>query len=156
MHTPASRMRSACSPTRGLNGGRRGASQRPDLANSIADYAATVGELHRLRDRTDGAQPGDPARAAQVIAGLPDLEQPPLRLLLGSDALNLAEKASRSRAAEAERWADVSRSTDYEEPRRSPTRQYPPPPPPPRLTPRPGQDPWVASWQGSPCHEATV
>jgi hypothetical protein len=38
---------------------------------------------------------------------------PPLRLLLGADAVGLAEKASRARAAEAEKWAAVSSSTDF-------------------------------------------
>jgi NAD(P)-dependent dehydrogenase (short-subunit alcohol dehydrogenase family) len=79
------------------------------------DYEQTVGMVNRYRRETDGAQPGDPVRAAQVIAGLVDLESPPLRLLLGSDAVRLAEQASRSRAAEAEAWADVSRSTDYDD-----------------------------------------
>jgi hypothetical protein len=115
MHTPASRMRSACSPTRGLNGGRRGASQRPDLANSIADYAATVGELHRLRDRTDGAQPGDPARAAQIIVGVTGRDDPPRRLLLGADAVVMAREAERLRAAELERWSDISASASFAE-----------------------------------------
>jgi NAD(P)-dependent dehydrogenase (short-subunit alcohol dehydrogenase family) len=79
------------------------------------DYEQTVGVINEYRRASDGAQPGDPERAAQVIASLVDLEDPPLRLLLGSDALKLAEQASRSRAAEAERWADVSRSTDYDD-----------------------------------------
>jgi NAD(P)-dependent dehydrogenase (short-subunit alcohol dehydrogenase family) len=84
------------------------------LATVGPDYEETVGKVNEFRRSADGAQPGDPARAAQVIAGLPDLDEPPLRLLLGSDALSLAERASHSRAAEAERWADVSRSTDFE------------------------------------------
>jgi NAD(P)-dependent dehydrogenase (short-subunit alcohol dehydrogenase family) len=80
-----------------------------------ADYEQTVGKVNEYRRSVDGAQPGDPERAARIIAGLVDLEEPPLRLLLGSDAVRLAEQASRSRAAEAERWADVSRSTDYDD-----------------------------------------
>jgi NAD(P)-dependent dehydrogenase (short-subunit alcohol dehydrogenase family) len=79
------------------------------------DYEQTVGKVNDYRREADGAQPGDPVRAAQVIAGLVDLENPPLRLLLGSDAVRLADQASRSRAAEAEEWADVSRSTDYDD-----------------------------------------
>lgn len=79
-----------------------------------ADYEETVGKVNEFRRAADGAQPGDPDRAAQVIAGLVDLDEPPLRLLLGSDAVRMAEQASRSRAAEAERWGDVSRSTDFE------------------------------------------
>jgi NAD(P)-dependent dehydrogenase (short-subunit alcohol dehydrogenase family) len=79
-----------------------------------ADYEETVGQINAYRRSADGAQPGDPGRAAQVIAGLVDLDEPPLRLLLGSDAVRLAEQASRFRAAEAEQWADVSRSTDFD------------------------------------------
>ncbi|WP_336216750.1 oxidoreductase [Nonomuraea sp. LPB2021202275-12-8] len=79
-----------------------------------ADYEQTVGVVHAYRREADGSQPGDPARAAQVLVRIADLDEPPLRLLLGSDAVRMAEQASRSRAAEAERWAEVSRSTDFE------------------------------------------
>jgi hypothetical protein len=61
-----------------------------------------------------GTQQGDPERAAKVIVDLVEAAEPPLRLLLGSDALRLAERAVESRAAEAARWADVTRSTDFE------------------------------------------
>jgi hypothetical protein len=38
----------------------------------------------------------------------------PLRLLLGSDAVHLAEQSSRSRAPEAAVWVGGSRSTDVD------------------------------------------
>ena len=38
---------------------------------------------------------------------------PPLRLLLGAGAVATAARASAARAAEADRWAQVSRSADY-------------------------------------------
>lgn len=41
------------------------------------------------------------------------LDEPPLRLLLGAGAVESAQNASRARAAEAEKWADVSRSADF-------------------------------------------
>ncbi|MDP4097790.1 oxidoreductase [Paenibacillus sp. P96] len=78
-----------------------------------ADYEETVGKMHRFRKEIDGKMPGDPARAAKVIADMAELEQPPLRLLLGSDALKLARESSRSRATEAEQWAEVTMSTDF-------------------------------------------
>jgi NAD(P)-dependent dehydrogenase (short-subunit alcohol dehydrogenase family) len=77
------------------------------------DYEETVGEMHRRRLEMDGRQPGDPAKAAQAILELVDLENPPLRLLLGTDALKLAESSSQSRADEAAAWAHLTRSTDY-------------------------------------------
>jgi hypothetical protein len=78
-----------------------------------ADYAPTVGEMNRMREATAATWPGDPARAAKVITDLADLDDPPLRLLLGSDALAAAERSSAARAAEAQAWAEVTRSTDF-------------------------------------------
>ncbi|HET9889464.1 MAG TPA: oxidoreductase [Mycobacterium sp.] len=78
-----------------------------------ADYQQTVGLMLRYRESHDGRQPGDPDRAAKVIIDIVGLDNPPLRLLLGSDALELAEAAAKARAAEAEKWAAVSRSTDF-------------------------------------------
>ncbi|AVT31454.1 MULTISPECIES: oxidoreductase [unclassified Plantactinospora] len=89
-----------------------GASMR--MAEVGEDYQQTVGRLHALRRDMDGQQAGDPERAARVIADLVGLAVPPLRLLLGSDALRLAEESARFRSREATAWADVSRSTDYD------------------------------------------
>jgi NAD(P)-dependent dehydrogenase (short-subunit alcohol dehydrogenase family) len=77
------------------------------------DYDSTVGQINRYRAETDGTQPGDPAKAARAIVGIVATDEPPLRLLLGKDALDLAAKASTSRADEAARWADVTTSTDF-------------------------------------------
>jgi NAD(P)-dependent dehydrogenase (short-subunit alcohol dehydrogenase family) len=77
------------------------------------DYEPTVGEMNRYRRAVDGQQPGDPARAARIITGIARLDEPPLRLLLGSDALRIAGESAQGRAAEAARWAAVSRSADF-------------------------------------------
>ncbi|MFC9833575.1 SDR family NAD(P)-dependent oxidoreductase [Rhodococcus sp. NPDC127530] len=77
------------------------------------DYEATVGVMNRYRETTDGAQPGDPARAARIILDVVAAEDAPLRLLFGAGAVEMAEKSSRERAAEARRWAGVSRSADF-------------------------------------------
>ncbi|WP_350281211.1 oxidoreductase [Kribbella sp. HUAS MG21] len=76
-------------------------------------YASTVGAMHRRRLETDGKQPGDPAKAAQAILEIVALENPPLRLLLGSDALQLAQSSSTARAEEAAAWAHLTTSTDF-------------------------------------------
>ncbi|MGW1212871.1 oxidoreductase [Streptomyces sp. NPDC002499] len=80
------------------------------------DYDRTVGEWARMFAQYNGNEPGDPARAAQVIAETVDTEEPPRRLLLGSDALRIALESGAERSAEAEKWADVSRSTDFPTP----------------------------------------
>lgn len=77
------------------------------------DYEPTVGEMHRYRRAVDGQQPGDPARAARIITEIARLDQPPLRLLIGSDALRIAGESAQARAAEAAEWAALSRSADF-------------------------------------------
>lgn len=83
------------------------------LAEVHPDYESTVGEMHRRRLESDGKQPGDPAKAAEAILEIVGLDNPPLRLLLGTDALKFAESASTSRAAEATAWAHLTTSTDF-------------------------------------------
>jgi NAD(P)-dependent dehydrogenase (short-subunit alcohol dehydrogenase family) len=83
------------------------------LAEVHPDYESTVGEMHRRRLETDGKQPGDPAKAAQAILEIVGLDNPPLRLLLGTDALKLAESSAQSRATEATAWAHLTTSTDF-------------------------------------------
>ncbi|WP_405182085.1 SDR family NAD(P)-dependent oxidoreductase [Nocardia sp. NBC_01377] len=78
-----------------------------------ADYVSTVGEINRYRRDNDGTQPGDPARAAEVIIDVVESDDPPRRLLLGAGAVEMARESSVERAAEAERWAAMSRSADF-------------------------------------------
>ncbi|HEY6427286.1 MAG TPA: SDR family NAD(P)-dependent oxidoreductase [Acidimicrobiales bacterium] len=79
------------------------------------DYEDTVGARNRFRQSTVSNWRGDPKRAANILVDLVDLKEPPLRLLLGDGAVRSADESSRERAAEAERWADVSRSADFPE-----------------------------------------
>jgi NAD(P)-dependent dehydrogenase (short-subunit alcohol dehydrogenase family) len=83
------------------------------IAPVLPDYDSTVGAMNRYRVETDGKQPGDPAKAAAAILEVVSLDNPPLRLLLGKDALTHADRASQSRADEAAAWALVSTSTDF-------------------------------------------
>jgi NAD(P)-dependent dehydrogenase (short-subunit alcohol dehydrogenase family) len=77
------------------------------------DYEATVGAINYRRAGFDRSAPGDPARAARAIIEVVGIDDPPRRLLLGSDALTFAIAKSHEQVAEAERWADLSRSTDF-------------------------------------------
>jgi len=77
------------------------------------DYEQTVGEMNRFREATVSTWPGDPVRAAKIITDIAALDDPPLRLLLGAVAVEQAEKSSKARAAEAAKWAEVSRSADF-------------------------------------------
>src|SRR5438270_356126 len=72
-----------------------------------ADYEPSVGEINRMRERTNGTQPGDPARAARAILEVVDNDDPPRRLLLGAAAVAQARDAGAARAAELEQWAEL-------------------------------------------------
>jgi NAD(P)-dependent dehydrogenase (short-subunit alcohol dehydrogenase family) len=79
------------------------------------DYQPTVGAtIEQLRD-SSGQQPGDPERAAQIIIGIADAAEPPLRLLLGKSALRQARDVAARRNAEDEKWAAVTESADFDD-----------------------------------------
>jgi NAD(P)-dependent dehydrogenase (short-subunit alcohol dehydrogenase family) len=88
-----------------------GASTR--LSEGRPEYDAVVGATARMQRAYDGRQPGDPARAAQVILAVAATATPPLRLALGSDAATAIARADRARLDELERWRDTSASTDF-------------------------------------------
>jgi NAD(P)-dependent dehydrogenase (short-subunit alcohol dehydrogenase family) len=77
-----------------------------------AEYDSTVGAMARFQRDYNGKQPGDPAKAADVILHIAGLAEPPLRLLLGSDAADAAEKKDLARIEADRRWHDLSVSTD--------------------------------------------
>jgi NAD(P)-dependent dehydrogenase (short-subunit alcohol dehydrogenase family) len=76
-------------------------------------YAATVGAVARFQREYNGVQPGDPAKAAAAILRVASLDEPPLRLLLGSDAARAAEEAERVRSEADKKWRQLSESTDF-------------------------------------------
>ena len=88
-----------------------GASTR--IADDNPAYASTVGAVARFQREYDGAQPGDPARAAAVILEIAGSGDPPLRLLLGTDAVRAAEEAERTRSEADRKWRHLSVSTDF-------------------------------------------
>lgn len=53
------------------------------------------------------------AKAAAVVLKLVDPDRPPLRIALGSDAVNAIAATDRQRLEELERWRALSVSTDY-------------------------------------------
>ena len=77
-------------------------------------YGPTVGAIAALMGQT-GAAAGDPAKVAQVVLRIAEMPEPPLRLLLGSDAVAYAAQASEARAAADATWRELSLSTDHDE-----------------------------------------
>jgi NAD(P)-dependent dehydrogenase (short-subunit alcohol dehydrogenase family) len=78
------------------------------------DYEATVGTVIRANfGRPEGAS-GDPRKVAQAVLRLASETQPPVHLLLGSDAVRIAAAAAAQRAEEDGRWRALSTSTDHD------------------------------------------
>ena len=76
-------------------------------------YADSVGQTMSRLDAMAGNQSGDPARAAQALLAVVDVKQPPLHVLLGSDALRRARENLDTLIEEMDRWEEVTRGTDF-------------------------------------------
>lgn len=79
-----------------------------------SDYAAVLAPMMAMRKEHVGNETGDPAKAAQAILSIAGIAQPPLRLLLGSDAVYLAQRQAAQMAAEDAQWRELSLSTDVD------------------------------------------
>ena len=77
------------------------------------DYDATVGATARFQRNFNGNQPGDPAKAAAAVLHIATLAEPPLRLILGSDAFRAIEKNDTTKLESDQKWRDLSFSTDF-------------------------------------------
>lgn len=79
----------------------------------IDDYAETAGARRKAAHEYSGRQPGDPVRGCAAIIKAVDAAEPPLRLLLGSDAYRLAQSRLEALRKNFEDWRDVTVSTDF-------------------------------------------
>jgi NAD(P)-dependent dehydrogenase (short-subunit alcohol dehydrogenase family) len=73
--------------------------------------------LASRRDALSGefafTQPGDPRLAGQALLTVLESDDPPLRLLLGGNAADLAPRTYQRRLDEWARWDDLARSADF-------------------------------------------
>ena len=79
-------------------------------------YRQTVGAMARVHDDL-GSRPslGDPAKVAQVVLQVAGMDEPPLRLILGSEAYAYATAAAKARAESDAAWHDLTVSTDRDD-----------------------------------------
>ena len=91
------------------NWGARANRNRPDL---LPDYEPSVGGVIKALESRWGHETSDPAKVAQIVLRLAASDCLPAHLLIGSDAVQYAAQAEATRAADAERWREVSVSTD--------------------------------------------
>jgi len=85
---------------------------RPD--QRIEAYRAVIAPVEAFLYGSDGKQPGDHRKAANAMIAAVESPEPPLRLLLGADAIRLWEKKEASLMAELDRWREIGKQTAFE------------------------------------------
>lgn len=81
--------------------------------NPIGDYEE-VREAHARYLKMDGAQVGDPEKAAAAMISLVSMPNPPIHLLLGNDALTRATGKLAALTSEIQTWKAITISTDLD------------------------------------------
>ena len=76
-------------------------------------YSSTAGERRKQTAERSGSQAGDPVRAAQAIIDAALSDTPPLRLLLGKTALDLARKKLEFMRGDFDAWESTTIGSDF-------------------------------------------
>lgn len=84
------------------------------FAEDIEGYESTVDGMKAYILSGKYVPVGDPAKAAKVMFELASHPEPPVHLVLGSEATTILRSADENRKAEFEKWLDVSNSTDHD------------------------------------------
>lgn len=80
---------------------------------SIADYDELFTPIRDARLAASGNQLGNPAKAAEAVLSILDVDEPPAHLVLGSDALRLIAAARNAVDEDIRAWERLSRTTDF-------------------------------------------
>jgi short-subunit dehydrogenase len=87
--------------------------------NSLAIIPAKIEGYEAVKDTqarylsSDGKQPGNPERAAEIFMELAESPDPPMHLYLGDDAYNRASKKLAEMSAELEQWKSITVGADF-------------------------------------------
>ncbi len=84
-------------------------------AKSIEGYEQSVDVRANFFKSGDFKPVGDPDKAAKVMIDLVEVPQPPVHLILGSEAVGIVKHSEAAKNAELEKWLPVSVSTDHDE-----------------------------------------
>ena len=84
---------------------------RAQVSPDSGHYDDTVGRQRAAVNGMNGGQPGDPDKAAAAILQALSSPSPPLRLALGSDAVDAIGATLEARRRELDRWSTLSLST---------------------------------------------
>ena len=83
--------------------------------NQIDDYEETAHKFVKMQEEMSGEQPGDPDKAAQAMIKVVESDNPPMRLVLGEDALKATRQKIETFQKELDEWEDVTLSTSFED-----------------------------------------
>lgn len=79
-------------------------------------YEPTVGAIvGMLRSSLVQRAAGDPAKVADAVLTVAGLDEPPVRLVLGSDAYRYALQLGQAQAESDRKWRELSVSTDHDD-----------------------------------------
>jgi NAD(P)-dependent dehydrogenase (short-subunit alcohol dehydrogenase family) len=81
------------------------------FSDELPEYADTVGPTREYVRGNHLAQPGDPAKAAEAIITALDADPPPLRLVLGADAIGNVESRLGRLTDELDAWRELGVAT---------------------------------------------
>jgi NAD(P)-dependent dehydrogenase (short-subunit alcohol dehydrogenase family) len=84
-------------------------------APSIADYDERRTKQLEFWKSQDGQQAGDPARLAQALLAIANLEPPPRRFIAGADAMATAEQVASDLKVQTEAHRDLSTSLAFDD-----------------------------------------
>lgn len=84
-------------------------------APDVEGYDETVGKRTAYFKGGGFVPVGDPEKAAKVMIDLANNPEPPVHLVLGSEAIALLKHADEVRNQEMEKWLPVSLSTDHQD-----------------------------------------
>lgn len=83
----------------------------------IADYADGAHVARKALRSSDGKQAGDPAKAARAVLLAIEAENPPLNLLLGADAMMMANQRVAALLLDMGRWGPISETIGFDPPK---------------------------------------
>jgi NAD(P)-dependent dehydrogenase (short-subunit alcohol dehydrogenase family) len=83
------------------------------LSEKKIDAYALIRASHERYAKMNGNQAGDPEKAAKVMIELTEMPEPPVYLLLGSDAYARAFSKLDLLASSYKQWEALTKSTDY-------------------------------------------
>jgi NAD(P)-dependent dehydrogenase (short-subunit alcohol dehydrogenase family) len=84
-----------------------------EAAKTVPDYHETAGQVRGWARESNHAQPGDPQKAAKVIADLAEADSLPERLQLGQDCFDRYGEKLRITLSDREAWKAMSVSTGF-------------------------------------------